>query len=239
MSNDMDMHQIAQRIAYAVTEQLRSETDRASAQLAEDREALADTLRREAQNMSERTAARLEDVQAEGVRALETATEKSVERGAQEFVRGAKIVTDRALEALRTGSDAAAALIAQRTTALEEMLEQVTGAVRDLAEATERAERAKAEADKATEAATAEREKAEKAAAFLKLKSELEVERMTETVAYERRKKLTLQELAAQQADLDDGYDRREAAVEAGLQQYYPELVAQLEHIANTETKEA
>lgn len=94
-----------------------------------------------------------------------------------------------------------------------------------------KAEKAKAEVSSEREKLEAEREKSERATAFLSMARDVEVQRATEEMDFARREKELMTQLKNERAAMEDAADRRDQAIQLGIQAYVPELQEKLDEI--------
>lgn len=224
---------IAQQVAGQVSDYLRSEIRDVASSIATERDALVNAIRSEAQATTGRYASQVEELSTQAIARFEAASQKVSDDVARRFAEGVKVVSDRGVQEVAEAASRAGELIGTSMADLRELTEAARTATAEAREAVATAERAKADAETATATAQEEREKAEKATALLMLQGDVEIERMTQTTAFQNRERATLQALKNERAELEDGFDRKAEAIQRGVQQYYPELHEELDRIVS------
>lgn len=238
---------IAQQVAGQVSDYLRSEIRDVASSIATERDALVNAIRSEAQATTGRYASQVEELSTQAIARFEESSQKVSDDVARRFAEGVKVVSDRGVQEVTEAASRAGELIGTGMADLRAVTEEVRAAAAEARELTEAArtaaaeareavataERAKAEAEAATVKSQEEREKAEKATALLMLQGDVEIERMTQTTAFQNRERATLQALKNERAELEDGFDRKAEAIQRGVQQYYPKLQEELDRIVS------
>lgn len=224
---------IAQQVAGQVSEYLRSEIREVVSSIATERDVLVNAIRSEAQETTGRYASQVEELSTQAIARFEESSQRVSDDVARRFAEGVKIVSDRGVQEVTEAAGRAGKVIEASVAELRELAEVARTATAEAREAVATAERVKAEAEAMTVKAQEEREKSEKATSLLMLQGDIEVERMVQTTAFQNRERATLQALKNQRAELEDGFDRKAEAIQRGVQQYYPELYAELDRIVS------
>lgn len=230
-TGDAATRRMADMVSDRISEIVASQLTRLESEQAD----LVEAIRTEAQRAASESESRLGEVTADAVRRIDQgARDVSAAVGTQ-VAAGMARLTDEATATLATAVDTQLARIAEASGKLAEMVDAAGVAAQHATAEVQKLEAERAALAKVQADVTAERAEQEKAVALLTLAGDVETNRMARTVEMRTAHKNAIAAMKADEAALEDGFDRQALMIQRGVQQYYPELQAELDRLMDAQ----
>lgn len=226
-----DANEAVRAIVAAVTGRLTDEMNAQISRMDDERDALVSAVRAGSERGAAQIESRIADLTDSAVRLIEQSSKASGDAIAQRFADGVRHVTEVGQSQLQKAADEQVGRIEAATVKLSQTIEAADTAAREATAATATLEKERAEHTQAKVEAEAEKVAAQKATALLALAGDVEIARMVKETELRATEKRTIDEMKAKRSQIEDEFDLKATTIQRGVQQYYPELQAELDRL--------